>query len=83
MSWKTEIQLGDLDAKQRLELTCQCCHVVFFRVVSEVMQQEGLKYAYIDEVEAALRCQQRGCNGGIRLALEVDGETEGFSGGLA
>ncbi len=83
MNWKTNIQLRDLEGGQRLELTCHHCGIVSFKPVTELKTVKALDYAYLDEVEAFLRCTQRGCHGTVRLAVEVDAETEGFSGGLA
>ena len=83
MSWKTDIQLRDLKPEQRLELTCLKCGVVHFRQASELLKTDKLFYAWLDEVEDFLQCNQRGCRGAIRLAIAVDADTEGFSGGLA
>jgi hypothetical protein len=47
------------------------------------MALPGLKQAYIDEVERALRCGSRFCRGHVRIALIHDGKNEGFVGGMA
>ncbi len=92
MSWKHDIQLGDLDGDQRIEITCRRCGHSHYQRVSDVMGQPGLDgqggekamtaYAYLDEVEAQLACKRRGCGGGVRISLTDTGETSGFVGGL-
>ncbi len=42
-----------------------------------------VKYLWLDELEALLRCARPGCGGPVRLALVSREDTEGFSGGLA
>jgi hypothetical protein len=42
----------------------------------------GIKCAYVDEVEKALRCTSRFCKGHVRVALIYDDKTEGFVGGM-
>ena len=83
MSWKTNLQLRDLDDDQPIEVTCRICGHTRYALPQVLKQREDLKHAYLDEVEAALSCKQRGCHGAVRIALSTDAETEGFMGGLA
>ena len=83
MSWKTKLQLLDLDESQPIEVTCRKCGYSHYEKASNLLHRQDLKYAYLDEVESRLRCQQRGCHGAVRIALSNDSETEGFMGGLA
>ena len=83
MNWKTNLQLIDLDENQPIEVTCGKCGYGYYERPSDLLQRDGFKYAYLDEVEAKLKCEQRGCCGAVRIALSNDKETEGFMGGLA
>jgi len=83
MSWKTNIQLIDLDVSQRLEVTCKSCGHSRYESPHELTARQGLGHMYIDEVERLLTCKNRGCDGAVRIALSHQGETEGFVGGLA
>ncbi len=83
MNWKTNLQLRDLDNEQAIEVTCKSCGHTRYELPENLKRREELKHAYLDEVEAALSCKQRGCHGAVRIALSTDAETEGFMGGLA
>ncbi len=83
MSWKTNLQLLDLDGAQALEVTCRECGYSRYEAAAALLEHDELKFAYLNEVEAALSCTQRGCHGAVRIALSADAETEGFMGGLA
>ena len=82
MSWKTEIQLIDLD-NQKLEVTCKACGHSRYENPYLLIKKFGFDFAYVDEVERALTCHSRDCQGEVRIALSAEEETEGFVGGLA
>ena len=84
MSWKTNIQVRDLDDDQRLEATCKDCDHVHYITKFEVMRQGADRsFLYLDEIEREAICRARGCRGAIRLALVRTGDTSSFVGGLA
>ncbi len=84
MSWKHDIQLGDLEGDQRIEVTCRRCGHSRYVRISELLDRETQKdmtpQAYLDEVEARLACRR--CRGAVRITLIDGGETSGFVGGL-
>ncbi len=83
MSWKHDIQLGDLEGDQRLEVTCRRRgHSHYVRISELLAQKDMTPQAYLDEVEARLKCRSRGCRGAVRITLIDGGETSGFVGGL-
>lgn len=82
MSWKKSLQLRDLHGDQSLEITCRTCGYTRYEMPSALLQDDDLRHAYLDEVEAALFCKARDCTGPVRIALTGDAETEGFMGGL-
>ena len=82
MNWKTELQLIDLDANQRLEVTCKVCGHSRYENSYLLIKKYGLDFQYLDEVEHLLSCNNRMCNGRVRIALSTNDETEGFVGGL-
>ncbi len=82
MSWKTELQLIDLD-NQKIEVTCKTCGHSRYENPYLLIKKYGLDFSYIDEVERILACNNRGCKGPVRIALSAEEETEGFVGGLA
>lgn len=82
MSWKTNIQLVDLDSSQKLEVTCKKCGSSRYLNAFLLSSKEDMAFDYIDEVERKTVCQIRGCGGDVRLALISHGDTEGFTGGL-
>lgn len=82
-SWKDTIQLGDLDAGQRLEMTCVQCGHMHYLTSDTVIVAGGRMTLYLDEVERRAKCRARGCKGRVRLALARKGDTSGFVGGLA
>jgi hypothetical protein len=83
MNWKTDLKLADLDPAARLEVTCKRCGLCRYEQQAALMQRPELKQAWLDEVERALRCSDRFCKGGVRIALNYDDTTEGFVGGMA
>lgn len=83
MNWMTEIQLSDLDEGQKIQVTCKSCGHFRYENANLLMQQHGMEFSYLDEVARHLVCYKRGCSGAVRIALSMEGETEGFVGGLA
>jgi len=83
VSWQTDLQLRDLSAEQRLEVTCKRCGLTRYENPHELLMSEVMQFAYLDEVQDTLTCKAWGCNGAIRIALSSEAETEGFVGGLA
>lgn len=83
MNWKTEIQLIDLGAGQKLEVTCKVCGHSRYENPYMLCTKQGMSYDYLDEVERMLTCHKPGCFGTVRIALMANGDTEGFVGGLA
>ncbi len=83
MNWKTDLQLRDMGAGQRLEAVCQVCGHTHYVDPEQLLAHEELQFLYLDEVEKMTVCRARGCRGSVRLALTYTGETEGFAGGLA
>lgn len=67
MSWLDQIQLRDLDAGVRFELTCRQCGKARFLTVAQIM---------------AL-CRQRGCGGTMRMVIPRKASGQGFVGGIA
>lgn len=82
MSWKTNIQLIDLDPNQKLEVTCKSCGHSRYERVFLLCTKMGMGFEYLDEVERKLFCQKAGCQGAVRIALTNKSEVEGFIGGL-
>jgi len=83
VSWKTELQIIDLDRNQKIEVTCRKCGHSHYENPYLLIKKYGLDFQYLDEVERLLHCHERGCRGDVRIALSASGETEGFVGGLA
>ncbi|SFK14825.1 hypothetical protein [Methylocapsa palsarum] len=83
MSWKSDLKLADLDAATLIEVTCKRCGLSRYKQQAALMQRPELEQAYLDEVEGALRCSNRFCQGAVRVALTFDDHTEGFVGGMA
>ncbi len=83
MNWKKEIKVSDLSPDTLLEVICKKCGNGRYMTQSELLAMPGMKHAYIDEVEKALRCHLRFCSGLVRASLIYDGKTEGFVGGMA
>lgn len=83
MNWKREITLLDLDDDTEIEITCRRCGIMRYRRPVELLKDDELAHAYLDEVESHLRCDVRACRGAVRLAIVHDGLTEGFVGGMA
>ena len=83
MSWRNELKLADLPAGEALELTCPKCGAARYATAAELSAHKmpgaldgetvSLATAYLDQVEARLRCRRsgqddcRGC-GKIRSA---------------
>ncbi|MEW4466834.1 hypothetical protein AB1K62_03255 [Parasphingorhabdus sp. JC815] len=83
MSWKTAIQLRDLDRQDRLELICRKCGHLRYLTAKELLAHKGAAQLYLDEIESRARCTQRGCKGLMRLSMPAQGETSGFVGGIS
>ena len=83
MNWKTNIQIRDLDADDRLELTCRKCRTMRWLTGAELQIRKGKEHLTLGEVELRARCRQRGCGGMMRLAMPAPQDTAGFVGGIA
>lgn len=83
MNWKMALQVRDLAPEDRLELTCRKCGHLRYLTGKALQARKGASQLYLDEVETRARCTQRGCNGGMRMAMPAQGETSGFVGGIA
>jgi hypothetical protein len=83
MSWKSAIQVLDLGADDRLEMTCRKCGHFRYLTGQALQARNGAGRLYLDEVERRARCSQRGCGGTMRMALPPRGEASGFVGGIA
>jgi hypothetical protein len=83
VTWKTELKLDDLDPKTPLEIACKRCGYTRYETQSDLISRKGLRQAYLDEVEKALRCEGRFCGGAVRISLIYDDKNEGFVGGMA
>lgn len=83
MSWKTDLQLRDLDPASRFEVTCLKCGSVRYIRAGDLMTIPKLMQLYLDEIETRLNCRQQRCRGRCRIALGHNHQNEGFVGGLA
>lgn len=83
MSWKTDLQLRDIDNTQHIEATCRICGHVHYVNVPALLQQPELQFIHLDELETMTQCRKPHCHGTVRLALVHSNETQGFLGGLA
>lgn len=83
MSWKDQLRVEDIEAGDRLELTCRRCGHLRYLIGAELHARRGIERLRLSEVEARARCRQRGCDGAMRLAMPDQGETVGFVGGIA
>lgn len=81
--WKSQIQVRDLDANQRLEMTCKTCGHVHYVTQALICTSPEREFLYLDEVERDSVCRARGCRGAVRLAIQSNSATSGFVGGLA
>ena len=84
MSWKTNIQLRDLDADQKIEVTCRSCNGMHYTTQQNLIHIYGqeITYKYLDEIEALITCKRPTCSGKTRIALSGKSETGSFIGGL-
>lgn len=83
MNWRTNIQIRDLEPSDRLELLCRNCGTLRWLTGDELLARDGVSHLTLLEVERRARCRQRGCGGGMRLAMPCAHETKGFVGGIA
>lgn len=83
MSWKSAIQVFDLNDDDRLEMTCRKCRHFRYLNADALKARKGAGRLYLDEVERRARCSQRGCGGQMRMAMAPQGEASGFVGGIA
>lgn len=83
MNWRSNIQILDLDANDRLELTCKKCGTFRWLTGAELQDRKGKERLTLGEVESRARCRQRGCGGAMRMAMPASQDTAGFVGGIA
>jgi hypothetical protein len=83
VNWKSNIQILDLEANDRLELTCRKCGKFRWLTGAELQARKGKEGLTLGEVEQRARCRQRGCGGAMRLAMPTPQDTAGFVGGIA
>ena len=75
MSWRNELKLADLPAGEALEIACPKCGAARYATAAELSAHKmpgalhgetvSLASAYLDQVEARLRCRR--CGGPGRL----------------
>lgn len=82
-SWKENVQVRDLDAKDKLEMTCKSCGHVHYLTRAILCSSPEREFLYLDEIEKEAACRARGCRGTVRLAMTPRGDTSAFVGGLA
>jgi hypothetical protein len=83
VSWRNNIQILDLEASDRLELTCRKCGTFRWLTGTELQARKGKERLTLGEVESRARCRQRGCGGAMRMAMPAPHDTAGFVGGIA
>lgn len=83
MTWTDTLQVLDLDASDRLELTCKRCGHLRYLEVAVLQADARHRQLYLFEVQRRARCRMRGCNGQMRMALPRLHKTSGFVGGIA
>ncbi len=83
MGWQADIQLQDLDAEERLHLTCRKCGYGWHFKLGDLPTHPVHKYLYVDEVPSLTPCPQMGCGSqDLRIARRTVSETETFTAGL-
>ncbi|WP_230978657.1 hypothetical protein [Ollibium composti] len=82
-TWKENVQVRDLDARDKLEMTCKSCGHVHYLTRAAICSSPEREFLYLDEVEKEAACRARGCRGAVRLAMAPRGDTSAFVGGLA
>jgi len=83
ITWKTTLQISDLETDARIEVECKSCGYFRYEDAAEWQKNRLTKQLYLDELEDRLRCHKWGCGKAVRIALSSNVETEGFQGGLA
>jgi hypothetical protein len=83
VSWKDQLQVLDLGAADKIELTCRACGHLRYLTGAELQSRGGALRLTLTQVEARARCRGRGCNGQMRLAMPHQGDTAAFIGGIA
>lgn len=82
-TWKENVQVRDLEAGDRLEMTCKACDHVHYLTRALLCSSPEREFLYLDEIEKEATCRARGCRGAVRLAMAPRGDTSAFVGGLA
>ena len=83
MSWKRDLNPGDLDTTMHLEVTCRKCGRVGYETGESLQARDETAKLTLGEIERVLRCKDRTCRGTVRIALLYKGRMEGFTGGMA
>ena len=83
MNWRSNIQILDLNADDRLELTCRKCGTLRWLTGAELQSRKGKERLTLGEVEQRAKCRQQGCGSAMRLAMPAPQDTAGFVGGIA
>src|SRR5680860_708561 len=91
MSWRNELKLADLPAGEALEIACPKCGAARYATAAELSAHKmpgaldgetvSVATAYLDQVEARLRCRR--CGGPGRLSRVWQDKISGFVGGFA
>ena len=90
MSWLRELKLSDLPPAEALEIACPKCGAARYATAGELSAHKmpgalegetvSLATAYLDQVEARLRCRR--CGGPGRLSLVWQDKISAFVGSL-
>lgn len=83
LSWQKDTQLQDMEAHERLHITCKKCGHKWYHDVDEWVAHREHKYLFVDEVPKLIICPMMGCGGReFRIARPFLGDTEAFVGGM-
>jgi ribosomal protein L33 len=78
VSWKDQLQVLDLDASDKIELTCRACGHLRYLTGSMLQSRANALRLTLAQVEDRARCRGRGCNSRMRLAMPHQGERQGL-----
>lgn len=82
MGWREEKRLDDLPDDEEIEVSCRKCGKHRYEWARLLKREGRMAHLYMDEVQRALSCIDKHCDGGQRVAIMHDHLNESFVGGM-
>lgn len=82
MGWREDLKLSDIDDATEIEVECRKCGKHRYYWPRELRAMGRMQHLFMSEVQAALPCLDKTCDGKVRVQLMHDHLNQGFVAGM-